>query len=92
MTVLVTGTGGFIGAATALKLKEQGHGEPDTVSRQTWSRHEHDTEAKLAAVDATAHASADALTVGRAAGVLGLDNFCDYYPVALKRARQVLTP
>ena len=33
MIVLVTGTGGFIGAATALKLKEQGHGEP------SWSPH-----------------------------------------------------
>ena len=32
------------------------------------------------------------LTHDRTAGVLGLDNFNDYYPVALKRARQVIAP
>ena len=34
-------------------------------------------------------AATSLLTEDSAAGVLGLDNFNDYYPVALKRARQV---
>ncbi len=93
MTVLVTGTGGFIGAATALKLKEQGHGESHVSAGQLFpARFSHDTDVKPTAERATASNSPDAQTMGYATGVLGLDNFCDYYPVALKRARQVLTP
>ena len=45
MTVLVTGSAGFVGFHTSVKLKELG------------------------------------------AGVLGIDNVNDYYPVSLKRAR-----
>ena len=117
MIVLATGTGGFVGSATALVLKQRGHGvvlqrraactcashalregahRPHlsgpmmTSPSSAHSRRMLFREARSGGcVGVLRSVTGCAETLCRCAGVLGLDNFNDYYPVALKRARQV---